>query len=140
MRDKIGLFLLVAVMVFLLVVIAEYDIGPFTPKVALSVEPISDIIEVNEYATFSIRVENSDEKTLHPIVKIGPSNSKDSQHITISPDEIDKGEMKTGASWTEPIQITGYVFGEKVTYPITVTLYVDGRDITEQEIKLTVTS
>ena len=127
-------------MALIVTIAGHYYIGPSTPKVVLSVDPTSDIIKVNEYATFRIRVENNDERTLHPIVKIGPSKSKDSQHITISPDGIDKGEMKISASWTEPIQITGDVFGEKVTYPITVALYVDGKGVMIQEIKLTVTS
>jgi|GEM_PF-5221915 len=109
-------------------------------KVSMGVSPSSKTIKSGDYATYKISVENREDVAIRPIVKIEPLNSEDSKYITIPDDTINKGKIKAGAGWTEPIQITGELIGDSVTYPLTVKMSVDGEVIKEQEIKLTVTS
>ena len=109
-------------------------------KVSMDVSPSSKTIKTGDYATYKITVENKEDEAIRPIVKIEPLNSEDSKYITILDDTIDNGMIKAGAGWTEPIQITGELIGDSVTYPLTVKMSVDEDEIKEQEIKLTVTS
>ncbi|MDY6960183.1 MAG: hypothetical protein SVK08_13610 [Halobacteriota archaeon] len=109
-------------------------------KVSMGVSPSSKTIKSGDYATYKISVENREDVAVRPIVKIEPLNSEDSMYITIPDDTIDKGMIKAGAGWTEPIQITGELIGDSVTYPLLVKISINGEEIREQEIKLTVIS
>ncbi|MDY6865525.1 MAG: hypothetical protein SVY15_06100 [Halobacteriota archaeon] len=109
-------------------------------KVSMSVTPSSKTIKSGDYATYKISVENREDVAVRPIVKIEPLNSEDSIYITIPDDTIDKGMIKAGAGWTEPIQITAELIGDSVTYPLLVKMSINGEEIREQEIKLTVIS